>query len=544
MNGSGGKETLLSRVGRFIFSSSMFSMLFANVTMMKRQRNTERSLLACWLWCLSVSLFLKSHHAWTSTTILSSRRIETSTLSALHVSGLSTSRPNSDETQDEDDDRSRRRIMRQTTTQTTTTDDAISSFQQEQQEQQQQDESSGIAIILNTNARGVTSDLVHAIQTQFVVSDSNNNNRNKNVRVFVTSTKEQALEAVQELQLLPAKIVIPIGGDGTLTTMIQSFHDSKEKLPLFGYIPMGTGNALGTVIGCKPKYRFRKANKMKAMQQVLQQLLDIAQEQETISADIVDLPLLQITTTTTTHSNNNKNNNNDMEQQHEQKACCFFAGIGFDSLMLQDYKDLQEWSSQSSFWKHKFRSVWGYTVALVTRTLPKCIQHQSHIINVELSTNSTTTLWVDHRRGDVVRRIPHDNHKKDPLLLYKGQAGIVAASTTPFYGGNLKLFPFARLTEHGCQLRIGRIHPLEGVWNIPKIFQGTYRNSDMGCLDFIGTQFSLNILERSSYPVQHSGESMGNSQQVEFQVMKDPVQFVTLLPPRLVYEQEEDEESF
>merc|ERR1712129_680440 len=153
-------------------------------------------------------------------------------------------------------------------------------------------------------------------------------------------------------------------------------------------------------------------------------------------------------------------------------------------------------------------------------------------------TTTEPALWVDHRRGDVVRSIKRngqDGGSNRPTLLYKGQAGIAAASTTPFYGGNLKLFPFARLSANGCQVRIGRIHPLTGVVNIAQIFKGTYRNSEMGCLDFIGTQFTVNINE-DSHPVQHSGESMGLAQKVELVVQKEPVRFVTLMPPRLVRE--------
>ena len=418
----------------------------------------------------------------------------------------------------DDDEPSRDDPFRHTETSQSPTDDPSTS-------------PSGIAIILNANARGVNSNLIRSIQSKFDSSDQ--------VQIFVTSTEQEARQAVNELQRKPTKIVIPVGGDGTLTTMLQFFQDisTSRRLPLFAYIPMGTGNALGPVIGSTPHRRFRRSKRMEAVTNVLDQLLDTAKtltnKEETTtkdgdvyvenqSIDIVDLPLLQITTSSSKNLTEQK------------RMCCFFAGIGFDSLMLQDYEDLQTWSSKSKLWKDKFQSVWGYTVTLFTRTLPKCISHQSHQVNVELSTTASA-CWVDHRRGDVLRKIPTNESGK--IVLYKGQAGIVAAATTPFYGGNLKLFPFARLTENGCQVRIGRIHPLNGVLHIPQIFQGTYRNANMGCLDFIGTEFTLDITSpNQGYPVQHSGESIGPSQQVCFKVMEEPVRFVTLLPSRLVTE--------
>jgi diacylglycerol kinase family enzyme len=475
---------------------------------------TIRCSISCLLWCLSLS-FLETYHAWTTTTRartpISSRHTVSSS-SSLCVTRFSTQPALEFQQADDNDPKESIKTVQAGANGT----DANSQSELSPLPQSLPD---GVAIILNTNARGVTPDLIDAIQNQFDFSATNK------TRVFVTSTAEQARQAVEELQKRPARIVIPIGGDGTLTTMIQYFYDMSHTLPMFGYIPMGTGNALGTVIGCSPRRRFRRSKKMQAIRDVLNRLLDIAESMENNSTaqpqvDIVDLPLLHLTTTSS-------------EQQRE-KVCCFFAGVGFDSLLLNDYKDLQEWTSRSALLKNRFESVWGYTVALFTRTLPKCIVDHSHIVTVELSTTKHA-LWVDHRRGDVVRSItPKTTEEK--TLLYRGKAGIVAAATTPFYGGNLKLFPFARLTENGCQVRVGRIHPIQGVLNMLQIFKGTYRNSDMGCLDFIGTQFTLEVQGEQGYPVQHSGESMGRSQHVELEVLKDQVRFVTLLPPRLVCE--------
>ncbi|CAJ1965541.1 unnamed protein product [Cylindrotheca closterium] len=393
----------------------------------------------------------------------------------------------------------------------------------------------GIAVILNSNAKGVNRAMVKAIQK---LSSSH-----KHMRVYATSNYQEAQQAVAELQQNPPQVVVPIGGDGTLTTVLQLWYDyvdhhhqSSKPLPFIGYLAMGTGNALGTVIGCNPRRRWRKRKRLQAIEEVLEQLLEIAQRMEQEQkmgdnnhdqVDIVDVPLMQVTATSTS-------SDSDGELTVEQQVYCFFAGMGIDSLMLQDYKELQDWSSKSKFWKNKFSSVWGYTVALFTRTLPKLMSNNSHSLSLEVTTTKPA-LWVDHRRGDVVRSIRLDEDDKE-TLLYKGRAGIVAVSTTPFYGGNLKLFPFARLSENGCQIRIGRIHPLMGVMNIPQIFSGAYRNSEMGCLDFIGTQFSVEIHDVDGHPVQHSGESMGLAQKVELQVLQEPVRFVTLLPPRLVCE--------
>lgn len=112
--------------------------------------------------------------------------------------------------------------------------------------------------------------------------------------------------------------------------------------------------------------------------------------------------------------------------------------------------------------------------------------------------------------------------------LYKGKTGILAAGTSPFYGGGLRLFPFARMTLDKMHLRLGRIHPLTGFVNIPAIFQGSYRDTteeNFGCIDFVGSDFDIAVDE--GFPFQHSGESLGHFKSFRLSVIKEPVKFVT-----------------
>ena len=152
--------------------------------------------------------------------------------------------------------------------------------------------------------------------------------------------------------------------------------------------------------------------------------------------------------------------------------------------------------------------------------------------------------------------------------MYRGSAGFVGAATVPYYGGGLRLFPFARMTPSGMHLRITRrIRPLEGVSRIPSIFAGSFRDRTTDtskCLDFVGNRFAIELYESSDcacgtdagkegssetekgFPVQHSGESLGRCTRVEFTVsssevaddetMPPPMRFMTLMPPRLVEE--------
>ena len=443
---------------------------------------------------------------------------------------------------------------------------------------------------------------------------------------------------------------------------IMSVEEAIKRLPVIGYVPRGTGNGLGHVVGCwqlpgvheatqDDDDRQRKSNQLrlnlisrgkqrrqertKRLLLRLKEVGDLIQNQRTESwsgaigsfpdtkqksaqanrnihaqdnlADkytIVEMPMMEVIheehengNTCTASSSKVKNNKGDL---------CFFAGSGFDSLMLHDFQQIKAWSRTSktlpTFIKDALSSVAGYCVALVTLTLPQTLRYGTHKIHVKVTTDDDETLWVDHRRGDfselavaktnnnstiIIEETINGNimrKKRQQHLLYSGSTGILAASTTPYYGGGLRLFPYARLIPNKLQLRLGRISPLVGFFNIPKIFEGSYRekSDSFGCLDFIGDEFDVEVsspvyeeyLKRrkgkrswwkrirgvttqeeeaaattngedivetetatSGFPFQHSGESMGIKERFRLRVVKQPVRFVSFLQPRVIVDE-------
>ena len=484
-----------------------------------------------------------------------------------------------------------------------------------------------IVIVLNTNAKGVTEDMVEEardVAEHWEIQRKIGKRNIPKTHLIVTSTYNEARSASRDI-MSTAKatsattMVIPVGGDGTLTTMInllweehstnsienQAGSSDDIDFPiLFGYIAMGTGNALGSVVGCSPMakcYRKReralrffrrmlrpRVTKRKDFGLVISQLIETAMTTQTVEKqlqnegkgndsfdiDVLELPLIRVRTYGIDSSKK-------AEIPNDQYA--FFAGLGYDSLLLQDYKDMQDWTKSrkdrwgSSLWQTITTGVVGYTVAMVTQSLPKLLKLKDASVllrDVKITTDDPeSAYWIDHRRGDMMRPAISDvnDNKAQEGLLYRGSAGIVAAGTVPFYGGGLRLFPFAQMTPSGMHLRIARrLHPLEGVSKIPLIFQGSYRDKTTGtfkCLDFVGNQFSIEIYEsyncnegstsrqqtEEGFPVQHSGETLGRCTRVEFAVSKSPfdcqgsndlmpppMRFVSLVPPRIVEERNID----
>jgi hypothetical protein len=141
-------------------------------------------------------------------------------------------------------------------------------------------------------------------------------------------------------------------------------------------------------------------------------------------------------------------------RQEEEEELCFFARVGFDSRMLNDLRKWRNGVNKLVNWN----GLWvvsrvSYCVALIV--IPKTILRASHNINVTVTTNTPeeTTYWIDHRRGDVMRRVtPCGN-------LYQGNTGILAAGTCiTLLGWRFATvsFPFARMTLDKMHLRLAR----------------------------------------------------------------------------------------
>jgi len=476
-------------------------------------------------------------------------------------------------------------------------------------------------VILNTNARGVSA-RKHEPMCASIFGKHN---------VFVTKSAQEAKQAAIDIVKANAnadnnkrkyRLVVPVGGDGTLAQAINdmcdaylerdddsssslSLSDAIENLPLIGYIPMGTGNGVGSSVGCRirrtrllPRFRLlprrffssffgRKKKKKRDddgaknddddntnLRQTLQSLQLVGERIETRDDEsrynVAEVPMIEVCKEDE-EEEEGRDNGNEREQKSplpkKKGDLCFFAGVGFDSLMLDDFKIVKRWSLRTKFLPRLLGSVAGYCVALVALTLPKALTKGEHRIYVKLSTSDMDTLWVDHRRGDFVQPIARrntdlllnrgrrknrsttssttDTRKDDnPVVLFSGTTGICCAGTSPFYGGGLRLFPFARMTLDAMHLRLGRINPLVGFVNIPQIFAGSYRepSSKFGVIDFIGKDFRVEVRRTSNdkdrktkgFPFQHSGESQGNFERFRLRVTDGKIRFVNFLEQRCI----------
>jgi len=115
--------------------------------------------------------------------------------------------------------------------------------------------------MLNVNARLVTPKLVSICREVFDGDD-----------VYVTHTESEGMKACKEVVREGYHTVVVMGGDGTMAKIVEGLVDGVhatrgsdggaegvvDSLPNIAYVPMGTGNGLGGVVGLKGKRWKRK----------------------------------------------------------------------------------------------------------------------------------------------------------------------------------------------------------------------------------------------------------------------------------------------
>ena len=88
---------------------------------------------------------------------------------------------------------------------------------------------------------------------------------------------------------------------------------------------------------------------------------------------------------------------------------------------------------------------------------------------------------------------------------------IAAASTIPFYGLGLRLFPQADQRTDRFQLRVGNVGAFKALSRLPALFRGTF--DDPGVHDFFCSAVSIEVVKPS--PLQIGGDEVGVRERAE-----------------------------
>lgn len=332
-----------------------------------------------------------------------------------------------------------------------------------------------VAVLLNANARRVSS-RVHEVLRHVVPEDD----------LFLSRSTAEARTIARTVVGRRYGTVFTGGGDGTfvsfVTEILNLIPDGSAPMPRFGVLKLGTGNALAAMVGA--------TSGVGIVDDVLR-----ARAGQVRNVRRIDLVMTQGRATP-------------------------FAGVGLDAALLNDYVAVKQRLGEGPL-KKWMTGATGYALAVASRTLPTYLRRRHNPV-FEVYSGRGPAVLLD-AEGRPVRDFGPGE------LLYHGPAQMCAASTVPFYGYKLRMFPFAGQVPGTMQLRIANVPPLTILSHLGSIWNGTFRHPRL--LDFLVE--SVVIRSSESLPLQVGGDAEGFGTEFEFRLAPRSVELVDFSEERL-----------
>ena len=347
---------------------------------------------------------------------------------------------------------------------------------------------SRIAVFLNRNARRVNERLAQRME-RIVGPD----------HFFYSRTLEEAEALAREIVQRGYGTVVCGGGDGTLVqavNLITRYVDESNawrrerferygevqsllEAPRFGLLRLGTGNGMGPVVGAgKPL-------------QDLKRIVDFAPGR--------------------THP---------MSVLEERNERFFFGGLGYDSVVLNDFNTLKH--TKNRFLRPFVQGIGGYLAAALLRSAPRYLRAGTGGKLEGRILTQGKAYYMDPRRGDAAIELESGS------TLFEGDATMISAGTSPYFGFGFRVFPFATTMPGMMHLRVTNLGPIGTVANLPAIWRGYYRNHRR-VFDFLVEHVRIE-LERP-FPFQHSGDAQGMRTELDFRVRPEPLRMLDYYAP-------------
>ena len=318
-------------------------------------------------------------------------------------------------------------------------------------------------VILNANAGRVTRALARRVR-RTVGED----------RVFLTTSRESATEALQTCIERGYKTVFAGGGDGTIVDTINSLERFRgdAQVPAVGVLRLGTGNALAHWLGA--------------------------------GWPVQDLRRYQ---------GGGLHSRMSIRMVESEGTLFPFGGLGHDAAVLNDYYELKKKYENTPF-AGLMSGLTGYFIAGLGVTVPRFL------------TRDNTRIRVVNLGGDAWRIGPGGDRVGQPVgygqTLFEGPASVVGAATTPLLGYGFRFFPFAARRPDRLHLRVLDFSPLRCVKEIPAAWNGTM--SGEGVHDFYAERVRVQF--EHSMPDQMGGDPKGYRDEVGFGLSEHPVTLV------------------
>lgn len=319
-----------------------------------------------------------------------------------------------------------------------------------------------IAVLLNANAKRVNGRILRKVRG--LVPDHD---------VFVSRSADEAEDAAREVIERGYPTVCTGGGDGTLVNFVTTAHGVVHQrglpaTPDIGVLKLGTGNAIASYVG---------AGEVED---------DLRRIRAGLTPERTQLPLLDV-----------------------DGSLCHFTGLGLDAAIINDYNEIKH----TWFGRHL-----KYAASVPTRSLWRQLtsRRRKPVVRVH---NVGGTAWRCGPDGEPVGEpIPPG------ALIYEGPVTLLGASTTPFYGYGMRIYPFAGKLPGRVQLRVAHSGVPEILGNLRGLWNGTHRSKTIQ--DFWVDAVSFEF-ERPA-PLQVGGDARGYRDRLSLRLSRRSVQLVDL----------------
>lgn len=309
-----------------------------------------------------------------------------------------------------------------------------------------------IAVVLNGNARSVNERLVADLRG--LLQDE---------ALYVSHSLEQARFIARHIVNQGFDVVLSGGGDGTFTQVITDIAALRPaRMPAFGLLRLGTGNAMAEVLGAKA-----------GLSGVANDLRHVR-----LANERLPLPLIK-----------------------SEGRLSPFAGVGLDAMILEDYGFARR--TLGRVLGKACEGPVGYAMAIAGRT------------SLRLSTKPLPQVVIRNEGAPAYRIDRNGQRIGRPIArgeeIYRGKVTIAAASTIPFYGFRFRLFPQADTLRGRFQLRVGHASIPSMLAQLPQLFSGHFAHEQLW--DYSCTKISMHCAEGTPYQI--GGDLVGSRQHLE-----------------------------
>ena len=332
-----------------------------------------------------------------------------------------------------------------------------------------------VAVLLNLNARRVTERVIRSIR--HVVPEED---------LFLSQSRLDERRIAQEVLDRRYPVVFCGGGDGTFMSFMNEVFrqlDQRNALhpqrpPRFGVLKLGTGNGLAALLSASGPQG--------------DGLLD-----DLLRARTGEVPGYRRV---------------DVLRVDGQRT--MFAGMGIDAKVINDFNQVKGRWAKGAF-KGLMSGSGGYFASVALMTLPHYLVNSTY-----------TECEVINGRMAAYRLAADGSTVGEPLppgaVLFRGRLNLAAAATVPYYGFELKAFPFAGLRRGMMHLRLCALTAAQTLTNLHRIWTGRWFPTSIH--DFHVAEATVRFAR--PMPLQVAGDAEGYRGTVHLDIAPEQVELV------------------